>query len=168
MVEWSIDNLAPRTNCIDVGTGSGCLAISLKLARSDIHMIASDISDEALAVARHNAKALAADVTFIQSDLFEKIDQRFSLVMANLPYVPISYKVSPEVLKEPKLAVYSKADGLEHYRRLAAQLPSVLDKPAFLLLEHSPEQFEQLKAIFEPLTKQVQSISNFTALFTIQ
>jgi len=135
---------------IDIGTGSGALAITLALEHITDDVIGIDIDPQCLAVARENAKQLGANVTFIQSDLLHELniagtEQRTGFV-ANLPYVPDDYPINDAARHEPALALFSGADGLEHYRKLFVQLPSVA---AWIITEALESQHSQLKKIAE-------------------
>ena len=110
---------------IDVGTGSGALAISAKLALPSATVCGLDVSNDCLLVAQENADRLGADVQFMCSDLLASWDEAspsIAVILANLPYVPDAFPVNQAATYEPKLALFGGADGLELYRRLFAQL----------------------------------------------
>lgn len=106
---------------LDMGTGSGCLAISTKLAHPSLHVFASDVSTKALAVAAKNSLALHAPVTFKKQSLLTGDKEWYDAILANLPYVPTTIN-NPSTAHEPKQALFSGLDGLDHYRRLFKQL----------------------------------------------
>ena len=111
---------------LDVGTGSGAVALALKHERPDLEVWATDVSDEALAVARQNADALGLDVHFVQGDLLEGVPGRVDAVLSNPPYVPVGFELAPEIAEfEPALAVFGGPDGLEVIRRLIGQAAGV-------------------------------------------
>lgn len=130
----------------DVGTGSGCIAITLALELPRARVSASDISDEALAVARKNAKALAASVTWSQDDLMNRFHETVDVITANLPYVDRSWEVSPEVKSEPALALFADDGGLELIKQLLPQAADHLHSRGYLLLEADPEQHPAIVA----------------------
>lgn len=135
---------APRI--VDMGTGSGCIAISLALEIAHSKVTATDVSSEALIIAKQNAKALGARITFKHGDLFGPIaGKKFDIVCSNLPYVPDGLITSEEIEKEPKLALFSGADGLEHYRRFFAQ--ASLQKPRYIFTEALESQHVELTRI---------------------
>ena len=114
--------LAPKPGqiIIDIGTGSGALAITAKLELPEVRVIATDISSKALAVARKNAQAHNVDVQFVSGSLLEplKIEQiTDAIIMTNLPYVPHKLVTSPEITHEPQTALFSGTDGMDHYRK---------------------------------------------------
>jgi release factor glutamine methyltransferase len=119
---------------VDVGTGSGAVALALKQERPDLCVTATDASPDALSVARANARRLGLDVAFHRADLLAGVPGGFDTVLANLPYVADAdlTRLSPEVADyEPRLALSGGSDGLDAIRRLVAQSGPV----AFLGLE---------------------------------
>lgn len=108
---------------LDIGTGSGCLAITVKLELPNSQVIAIDNSSRALEVAKQNAKHLDADIELKISDLLESVDiSDETVLLVNLPYVPESLITSEEITKEPSAAIFSGKDGLDHYKRFWRQL----------------------------------------------
>lgn len=137
---------APRI--LDVGTGSGCIAITLSLELPISKVTASDISEPALAIAKQNAKTLGAQVVFLQSDLLAKLtNKHFDIICANLPYVPTALVTSKEITKEPSNALFSGTDGLDHYRRFFVEVAELTDKPKYLLTEALKGQHTAIKKL---------------------
>lgn len=130
---------------LDVGTGSGILAITAKLEFPNWQVEACDISESALVVAQQNAKKLNADVQFFTSDLLSKATQNYDVIIANLPYVPDSVITSQEITKEPALALFSGTDGLAHYRRFFAKLSGT--SPTYVLSEALENQHEAINKL---------------------
>ena len=128
----------PR-HILDIGTGSGILAITLALELPDASVTATDVSGEALAVAQANARTLAtADrIRFLESDLFAALaDERFDCIVSNPPYVATGEVLEPEVRDyEPATALYAGKDGLAVYRRLIPEAFEHLEPGGHLLLE---------------------------------
>ena len=125
---------------VDVGTGSGCLAISLACELPDIRVLAVDISDAALALAQRNAElhAVADRVTFQRADVLDGVDGPFDLVLSNPPYLAASEAplLQPEVARfEPYGALFGGGDGLDVIRRLLHDTPRVLARGGRLILE---------------------------------
>jgi release factor glutamine methyltransferase len=117
-------SLSQGARVVDVGTGSGAVALALKDERGDLDVVGTDVSADAVAVARANASGLGLDVRFVQADLLSGI--RCDAVLANLPYVADHEELPPEIaLYEPRAALFAGADGLEVIRRLVAQLEGV-------------------------------------------
>ena len=133
---------------LDVGTGSGCLAISIKLAHPDLAVSACDISESALLVARRNAARLlpsGRQIKFYQSDLLSNlpVNSRFDLIVANLPYLyPGQDGLSPELAYEPATALYADDDGLSLIKQLITTAPARLTPGGYLLLEMNTDQIE--------------------------
>ena len=135
---------APRV--LDVGTGTGALALGVKRARPDAAVWASDLSAEALNLARDNAARLGLDVTFAQGDLHAGLSGPFDLIVSNPPYLPESdrHTAQPEVGFDPDVALYAGPDGLAVARRLAAAAPMLLAPGGALLLELDPRNVHVL------------------------
>ncbi len=132
---------------LDIGTGSGCIAISLALNCEACHVTAVDISDTALKVARQNAERHQVDdrIRFLQGDLFAPLnpDQTFDIVVSNPPYVTVAEleTLQPDVrLHEPRLALDGGTDGLDIVRKLIGQAPERLAANGSLLIEIAAEQ----------------------------
>lgn len=133
---------------LDVGTGSGCIAITLSLEIPSSNITASDVSDEALIIARQNAKVLGAQVVFKKADLLKNIGTRyFDIICANLPYVPEGLITSKEITKEPALALFSGADGLDIYSRFFIQVADSTNKPLYIITESLAAQHRGLKKL---------------------
>jgi len=123
---------------LDVGTGSGVIALSLAQKFPEAKIIATDISDDALLLARENAARLGIDrVEFLKSDLLENIDGKFDVIVANLPYVSRQDReqLAPEVLRDPEIALFAGERGDEIIRRLIETAPPHLGAGGLLALE---------------------------------
>jgi release factor glutamine methyltransferase len=156
-------------NLLDVGTGSGAIALALKHERPDATVAALDISAAALRVAKQNAEKYKLDVTWLESDLLQhKTVQTFAkscdVLVANLPYLPVSDKhhVSPEVLHDPDLALYAGEDGLGLFRRLEREAFKLLRAQTYCFFELDPRNIEtayklclhwEVREVYEDLTE---------------
>ncbi len=119
---------------VDVGTGSGAIALALKHERPDLRVLGTDVSADALAVARANAAALSLDVTFVHGDLLDPVDGELDAVLSNPPYVAKRdvESLEPEVIAEPDAAVFGGHDGFEIVRRL---VPAAVARAPLVALE---------------------------------
>ncbi len=133
---------------IDVGTGSGVIALSLAKQFPKAKVVAVDISDDALALARENAGRLGLSerVEFQKADLFENSNERFDLIVANLPYISMHDRnlLAREVLHDPEVALFAGVKGDELVRRLIELAPSHLNGDGLLALEIGVNQAEGL------------------------
>lgn len=132
-------------NILDVGTGSGAIAITAALECS-ASVEAVDISEEALTVAAQNAKKLGANVNFYQSNLLTKTNNKYDFIVANLPYVAQEWERSPETVNEPSLALFAEDNGMQLIKQLIQQAPPQLAKSGYLLLEADPRQHAEIIA----------------------
>jgi len=152
---WLKDHPGARQG-IDLGTGSGCVAISLVRNCPDLHMCAVDISARSLEIAMENAIDLHCEdrVRFEQSDLFEDVTRGYHLICANLPYIPTSEVSAVNSLPyEPRLALDGGENGLALIERSLSESRAHLLKPALLLYEFQTDkafEVEKLAKIYYP------------------
>lgn len=158
----------PPAALLDLCTGSGALAVTLKHERPALRVCASDISGKALVVARKNALKILQPmeggelpILFIESDLFDRIGKaavpdfpgpvRFDFIISNPPYVPTAVlaALAPEVRREPPLALNGGEDGLDLIRRIIAEAPPFLCPGGTLLMEADPDQIKTIARILE-------------------
>jgi release factor glutamine methyltransferase len=159
LIEAALDELRAEKKTagtvVDVGTGSGAMAITLACELPEIRVFATDVSAAALVVARRNAAAhgVAERCTFLHGDLLAPLERlmRVDCVVANLPYVPSAEVPKPPnpVAFEPLVAVDGGPDGLTPYRRLLDQIPRVVKPDASLFLEAAPTTIDPLAALVE-------------------
>ncbi|CAM3767088.1 peptide chain release factor N(5)-glutamine methyltransferase [Alkalicoccus chagannorensis] len=155
VVQYLLERLPENASVLDVGTGSGILAVTIKKERPDVSVTAVDISRNALETAAANAAALEADVTFLESDLLDvpiRSGSRFDAVISNPPYVPETDRLSMAehvTSHEPELALFAGEDGLELYRRLCGQLPCVLRRPGLVVFEIGWNQGDSVAALLQ-------------------
>jgi release factor glutamine methyltransferase len=148
LVDWMIrevkaGRLSQPSSLLDVATGSGCIGLTLASAWKDCRVLLSDISEDALDLARMNASRLGLhSVKLVRSDLFEKINGSFDLVTANLPYIPSAEirTLSREVRRDPELALDGGPDGLEIVRRFLVEVQPHLSSGALIVLEVGHDQ----------------------------
>ena len=132
------------SSILDIGTGSGCIAITLKKELPLAKVTGADINESALEIAGKNAKNLDADVKFIQSNLLKDITDDYDIVIANLPYVDPEWDwLDKEALSiEPEIALYAEDHGLALIKKLIDQIKT--DLPKYLILEADPCQHEEI------------------------
>jgi release factor glutamine methyltransferase len=148
LVEWALElamelvpTFAENLSVLDMGTGSGAIALAIKSARPDWQVTALDASADALAVAKNNAKRLNLNVNFLQSSWFEALsNEKFNIIVSNPPYIVEGDTHMAALAHEPKQALTSGADGLDDIRQIIAQAPDFLAKNGWLLLEHGHDQ----------------------------
>lgn len=132
----------------DIGTGSGCLAITAKLELPDAEMLAIDIDQNALEIAKINSIQHKTNINFIQGSLLEPINNAPpEAILANLPYVPMGMITSPEITKEPAQALFSGTDGQNHYRKLWEQIDELSKKPKYVLTESLKSQHKEMRKL---------------------
>ncbi len=133
---------------LDVGTGTGALALGIKAAHPGAAVTASDLSAEALALAQENAELNGLNVQFVEADLLQGLSGPFELIVSNPPYLPDAdqHSADPEVRHDPDLALYAGADGLSVARPLLAQARAALVTGGVLLLELDPRNAPTLAA----------------------
>lgn len=153
IVEKTIQDAPPNGVVLDMGTGSGAIAIALCKHRPDLKIIATDISNDALEVARINAVKLLGDdhkIDFRMADIWDGIGTSFDVVATNLPYVSKEYKknMKPEVLNEPAIALFGgEGDGLDLYRKFYQGLNVHLKDGGLVYHESDPWQHQALKEL---------------------
>jgi release factor glutamine methyltransferase len=151
LAELALPALPEGGAALDLGTGSGALAIALALGRPGAAVTAVELSPGALEVARANAAALCAAVTFLAGDLYQPVEPglRFDVIVSNPPYVPTAELagLQREVQREPRLALDGGADGLDLLRRVVAGAPARLKAGGLLLLEMHESHLELLPAL---------------------
>ncbi|MDH3767096.1 MAG: peptide chain release factor N(5)-glutamine methyltransferase [Gammaproteobacteria bacterium] len=143
LVELTLSHAADASVIIDLGTGCGAIALALASELRDKSLIATDVSAEALAVAKNNALALQSNVEFVQCDWLTGLSNKCSdIVVSNPPYIACGdeHLVGDGVAFEPALALVGGTDGLDAYRQIIPQASRCLRPGGWLLLEHGHDQ----------------------------
>jgi release factor glutamine methyltransferase len=131
------------TQLLDLGTGSGCIGLTVAAELPQLQVTLADINQTALSVAQKNADKLGLRVTFVLSNLLGSVTECYDIIATNLPYVPDEYPVNRPVAFEPKLALYAGKDGMDLYRKFWSQTQELSKKPQLILAESLLEQHEQ-------------------------
>ena len=142
----------PPPEALDLCTGTGAIALALAHECPFARVAASDLSGEALSLARENARRLGLPVAFFAGDLFDAVgERRFDLIVSNPPYIPTDEcaRLQPEVRFEPRMALDGGADGLDFYRRIAREAPAHLSARGMLAVEAGDGQAAAVASLFE-------------------
>ena len=149
LVDWALDQMAPlaRPRALDLGTGSGAIALALRQARADAQIDAIDASADALAVARSNGARLGLTVHWAQGDWLEQAASGYDVIVANPPYVAENDPHLPALRHEPMLALAAGPAGLANLRQIIAAAPAHLSAQGWLLLEHGHDQADAVMSL---------------------
>ena len=165
LVDWALELLPPGARTLDLGTGSGAIALAIKHQRPDVQMHARDFSADALAVAQANAQRLGLDVAFSQGSWLDGLSGPFDAIVSNPPYIAAADPHLAALTHEPLQALASGADGLDDLRAIIRQAPACLAPDGWLLLEHG---YDQALAVCELLRdagfKDVQSRTDLAGI----
>lgn len=157
---------------IDIGTGSGCLAITAKLLFPEVHVTAIDSSQAALRVAKKNARQYHIQIQFRELDIFESLPSmprtRPYILLANLPYVPEQLITSEEIIHEPAEALFSGNDGLTHYRTFWKQVSNLKNKPDYILAESLQTQHDAMIKLAGTANYKLDKTDILAQQFTLQ
>lgn len=160
---------ASRKTVIDVGTGSGALAITAATELTAVQTIATDIDPACLKVARQNCKLHAATVDLKETNLIEGLMlPKHTVILANLPYVPNDYQINQAATMEPRLAIFGGPDGLDLYRELFAQLEQQTHPAGYVLTESLPFQHPALSDIAKQHGYSVLQSEDFIQVFSLK
>ena len=151
LVELALAHLPPQGRVLDLGTGSGAIALSIAHARADSQVMAVDASAEALEIARQNGERLGVgNLCFKHSDWFAALAaERFDLIVSNPPYIAADdeHLARGDLRFEPRAALASGTDGLDGIRRIIAGAGAHLDAAGWLLLEHGYDQADAVRTL---------------------
>lgn len=136
-------------NVVDIGTGSGCIGITLNLEEPHMHVISTDISKEALVVAKSNAEKLNAKVQFLNGNMLDPVmDKKFDILVSNPPYIPEDEDVDSLVKdNEPNVALFGGKDGLKFYRIILEGATKIMNDKCILAFEHGYNKTKEIEDI---------------------
>ena len=151
LIEWLIDHIPKNAKAADLGTGSGCIAITLKLERPDLEVIATDISGDALAIAKKNAENLGAEIKFYQGDWLKAIpaDESFDVIVSNPPYIDQHDEHLKQLTFEPISALTDHGNGLSYIEAIYSQASALQEKPSVIAIEHGWDQGSAVRQLAE-------------------
>ena len=152
LVELALARAPQNARVIDLGTGSGCIPVTLKLERPDLELSALDLSPAALETARSNAERLGAAVRFLQSDWLAAVsNESFDLIVSNPPYIhrDDAHLAKGDLRFEPRSALTDEEDGLAHLRHIVSTARAQLTPGGWLLLEHGWDQGADCRALLK-------------------
>lgn len=157
---------------VDIGTGSGALAITAKLELPTAEVIATDIDEKCIDTAGANAIKLGADIVFFEGNLLEPLATRQpahspTIFLCNLPYVPDNFQINRAATHEPRHALFGGLDGLGLYRELFKQIKANSWKPAYILTESLPPQHELVARIAKAAGYKLAKTDDFIQLFEL-
>ena len=154
LVEWAVElaSQCDLDSMLDLGTGSGAIALAVQQDLPHLSVTASDVSASALRVARENAEDLGLPVEFVESSWFGALAQRrWALIASNPPYVAANdaHLLEGDLRFEPNIALTDQGDGLWSIREIASNAPDHLEAGGWLLIEHGYDQAADVRSIFE-------------------
>ncbi|BDR58265.1 peptide chain release factor N(5)-glutamine methyltransferase [Xylocopilactobacillus apicola] len=153
LVEWLLNlHHESKLKVLDLATGSGAIAVTVKKHRPNWDVTASDISKEALEVARSNAKSNQVKINVVESDLFSNLNERYDVIISNPPYIgqsEVSVMDQSVLNHEPKIALFAPDDGLYFYQKIYEEVANYLEPKGELLMEFGYQQKAKLAAIYQ-------------------
>lgn len=158
VVEYTKDLNKDKIKILDLGCGSGAIGLTLKSILKDSEVTLTDISKEALEIAKLNANNLNLDVTFIESDWFSNVKlEKYDIIVSNPPYIRTDEEIE-EIVKnnEPSLALYGGVDGLDCYRKILANIKPYLNNKFLIAFEIGESQKEEIYDIVNKYLKDIE------------
>lgn len=158
VVEYTKDLNKDKIKILDLGCGSGAIGLTLKSILKDSEVTLTDISKEALEIAKLNANNLNLDVTFIESDWFSNVKlEQYDIIVSNPPYIRTDEEIE-EIVKdnEPSLALYGGVDGLDCYRKILANIKPYLNNKFLIAFEIGESQKEEIYDIVNKYLKDIE------------
>jgi len=149
LVELALQRLSPNARVLDLGTGSGAIALAIKHERGDCAVIATDVSVDAIAVTKNNADRQQLDIDLRVGDWYVALDGAVEVIVSNPPYVRANDPHLSALVGEPTLALVGGADGLDALRTIVSGAPRHLVHGGHLLVEHGFDQGGDVRRMFD-------------------
>tara|TARA_B110000444_G_scaffold214701_1_gene212153 strand:- start:185 stop:1027 length:843 start_codon:yes stop_codon:yes gene_type:complete len=149
LIESALALLQNGASLLDLGTGSGAIALAIASERDDAKITATDISTDALLVAKQNAETLGIEVTFQESRWLESLTGRWQIIVSNPPYIDPADPHLRHLHAEPQHALIADEKGLADLRQIITEAPNYLANGGWLLLEHGFDQAQQVRLLLE-------------------
>lgn len=149
LVELALERLVPHARVLDLGTGTGAIALAIKQERNDCVVTATDASADALAVARRNAHEHGLELDLRMGDWYAPVDGIYHLIVSNPPYIRLGDAHLSALVGEPSTALIGGVDGLEALRIIVSGAQGRLEPDGHLLVEHGYDQAEDVRFMFE-------------------
>lgn len=161
--------LVSKSTVLDVGTGSGNIAITIAARHPDFQVSATDINSKALLTAKTNAKLHNVRIDFMQSDLLASVSGQFDAIVANLPYVSRQIPIEPELTTEPAIALFAERDGQDFILKLIDQIyqKDSLAPSGWLILESHAHQHREIADYCSKLGLQLRQTTNLIQAFQL-
>lgn len=135
-------------NVLDIGTGSGCISIALKKENNNLNITATDISKKALKVAKNNAKLNNVDISFINTNLYDNINDKFDVIISNPPYISYDEKIMDIVYNnEPHNALFASNNGIYFYEEILKNIKNILKDKYLIAFEIGEKQAKDITKI---------------------
>jgi len=173
-INYAVDYFNKDISILDIGTGSGCIAITLSKNLIGSSVDALDISEQALEVAKKNTERNNANVNFFHSDMLENVNKKYDLIISNPPYIAYDEEIM-EIVKnnEPYIALYAENNGLYFYNEILKQAPNFLNKKGMIAFEIGETQGKKIKELVKTylpnskvlLEKDLQNRDRFIFVF---
>ena len=149
LIEYIENSKLQPKSILDLGTGTGCIAIELSKIFPKATVDAVDLSTKAISIAKTNAKKNNANVRFLNSNWYQKVSLKYDLIVSNPPYVDKSANTNESLKFEPEEAIFSDENGLKDLRIIISQSKDYLNYGGIIFLEHSPEQKKIIKNLLK-------------------
>ena len=149
LIKKYINTNNKQINILDIGTGSGAIAITLKVLNSNYNITATDISSKAIKIAKKNSKKNKTDIKFIKTNLYQGINEKYDLIISNPPYIDKNSTDIEEKVKnnEPSIALFAENQGLYYYEKIIKNISTILKKEHIIAFEIGESQSRKIQEL---------------------